>query len=84
MEGNKKNNRYLYGGIRIMKKIDSYVDKLFKNIPQSRQKDSIVKDIKQNQFLLHTPYHMVCLSNLRRIMVASDHAIPMVQLEAVK
>ena len=48
MEGNKKNNRYLYGGIRIMKEIDNYVDELFKNVPRSRQKENIVKDIKQN------------------------------------
>ncbi len=31
-----------------MKKIEIYVDELFKKIPQSQQKENIVKDIKQN------------------------------------
>ncbi len=31
-----------------MKKLDVYVDELFKNIPQSQQKENIIKDIKQN------------------------------------
>lgn len=31
-----------------MKKIDLFVDELFKDIPQSQQKENIVKDIKQN------------------------------------
>lgn len=47
MAGNKGNCRYIYGG-DLMKSISYYVEELFENVPNSEQKDALIRDIKQN------------------------------------
>lgn len=47
MEGNKRNHRFVYGGI-IVKKLKNHVDYLFKDIPDSDQVNMIKQEILQN------------------------------------
>ncbi len=47
MERNEGNYRFIHGGIRL-KKINGYVEELFKNIPESEQKNAVMQEVTQN------------------------------------
>lgn len=47
MAGDQGNNKYIYGG-NLMKSISIHVEEMFSNVPDSEQRDEIMRDIKQN------------------------------------
>ncbi len=47
MEGNKGDHQFIYGGIRL-KPLRNHVNELFKDIPESAQKNALMQEVLQN------------------------------------
>ena len=47
MAGNKGNHQFIYGGVRL-RPLRNHVDELFKDIPESPQKNTIKQEVLEN------------------------------------
>ncbi len=47
MGRNQRNYRFIYGGIKL-KKLKNHVNELFKDVPESEQKNAVIQEVIQN------------------------------------